>query len=99
MLGRRKWFDAGSKGMVLCWKEGDGSMLGSRIGSFVGFQTGNWMPKTNLKGKKKTNLAGEIIWQEQRIGAPTKTNLAGTKNWHPDKNYFGRNTYYEYNNN
>ena len=52
MLGRRKWFDAGSKGMVLCWIEGDGSMLGPRIGSFVGIQTGNWMPKTNLAGKK-----------------------------------------------
>jgi hypothetical protein len=53
MLGRRKWFDAGSKGMVLCWIEWNGSMLGPRIGSFVGFQTGNWMPKTNLAGKKK----------------------------------------------
>jgi hypothetical protein len=31
----------------------DGSMLGTRIGCFVGFQTGNWMPNTNLAGKKK----------------------------------------------
>ena len=53
-------------------------MLGPRIGSFVGFQTGNWMPKTNLAGKKKTNLAG------------TKK-MAGTKNWLPDKNLFGGN--------
>ena len=53
MLGRRKWFDAGSKGMVLCWIEGDGSMLGPRIDSFVGFQLGNWMSKTDLAGKKK----------------------------------------------
>ena len=53
MLGRRNWFDAGSKGVVLCWIEGDGSMLGTRIDSFAGFQTGNWMPKTNLAGKKK----------------------------------------------
>jgi hypothetical protein len=28
-------------------------MLGPIIGSFVGFKTGNWMPKTNLAGKKK----------------------------------------------
>ena len=46
-------FDAGSKGMVRCWIEGDGSMLGPRIGSFVGLETGNWIPKTNLAGKKK----------------------------------------------
>ena len=48
-------------------------MLGPRIGSFVGFQTGNWMPKTNLAGKKKTNFAGAL-------------NLAGAKNWRPDQN-------------
>jgi hypothetical protein len=41
MLGRRTWFDAGSKGKVQCWIEGDGSILG------------NWMPKTNLAVKKK----------------------------------------------
>jgi hypothetical protein len=39
--------------MVRCWIEGDGSMLGPIIGSFVGFKTGNWMPKTNLAGMKK----------------------------------------------
>ena len=64
-------------------------MLGPRIGSFVGFQTGNWMPKTNLAGKKKriwreqnfcrNELAPrqKLIWWEQRIGAPKKTFLAG----------------------
>ena len=71
MLGRREWFDAGPKGMVRCWIEGNGSMLGPRIGSLWGF-IGNWTPKTNL---------------------------AGTKNWRPNKNYFGKNKYYEYGNN
>ena len=70
-----KWFDAESKGMY-------GSMLDRRgrfiardpkNGSFVGFQTGNWMPKTNLAGKKKTNLEGAL-------------NLAGAKIWHPTQN-------------
>ena len=60
MLGRRGWFDALSKGMVRCWMEGDGSMQCPKIGSFVGFQKGNWLPKTNLAGKKKTNLAGAL---------------------------------------
>ena len=78
MLGRRKWFDTGSKYMVQCWIEGDGSMLGLRICSFVGFQTGNWMPKTNLAGKKKTDMAGA-------------KKMAGKKNWRPDKNQFGGN--------
>ena len=54
---------------MLCWIEVNGSMLGPRIGSFVGF----WMPKTNLAGKKKANLAGVIF-------------LAGMKNLRPDKN-------------
>ena len=53
-------------------------MLGPRIGSFVGFQTGNWMPKTNLVGKKQTNLAGELL------------NLAGRKIWHPKKKLIWR---------
>ena len=48
-------------------------MLGQRIGSFVGFQTGNWMPKTNLAGKKNTNLAGAL-------------HLVGAKIWRPDQN-------------
>ena len=40
----------------------------------LGFQTGNWVPKTNLAGKKKkTNLAGVL-------------NLAGAKIWRPDQN-------------
>ena len=60
MLGGRKWFDSGSKDMIQRWIEGDGSMLGPRIGSFVGFQTGNWMPKTNLAKEKI------IIWREQK---------------------------------
>ena len=30
--------------------KGDGLMLGPRIGSFAGFQKGNWIPKTNLAG-------------------------------------------------
>ena len=30
MLGRREWFDAGSKGMVRCWVEGNDLMLGQR---------------------------------------------------------------------
>ena len=68
-----KWFEAESKGMVRCWIEGDVSLLDPRIGSFVGFQTGNWMPKTNLAGKKKTNLVGAL-------------NLAGAKIWHPHQN-------------
>ena len=37
MLDRRGWLIA----------------LGTRIGCLVGFQTGNWVPKTNLAGKKK----------------------------------------------
>ena len=73
MLGRRKWFDAGSKGIVQCWIEGDGSMLDPRIGCFVGFQTGNWMPKLIWWEREKNTLAG-----------PKK--LAGTKNWRPNKN-------------
>ena len=48
-------------------------MLGQRIGSFVGFQTGYWMPKTYLVGNKKTNLAGAL-------------NLAGEKIWRPNQN-------------
>ena len=35
MIGRKKWFDAGSKGMVQCWVEGDGSILGQRVDSFM----------------------------------------------------------------
>jgi len=66
MLCRRKWFDAGSKGMVRCFIEGDGQMLGPRIGSFVGFQTGNLMPKTNLAGNKKTDLAGANFLAETK---------------------------------
>ena len=54
------------------------------IGSFVNFQTGNWIPKTNLSGKKKTNFARALNLAEQRFGAPTKTNLARTI-WRPDK--------------
>ena len=71
MLGQRVWFGAG--------KKGGGSMLGPRIGSFVGFQTGNWMPITNLVRKKKNQFGGsdffggnkelapqqKLIWQEQ----------------------------------
>ena len=52
--------------------EGDGSLLGPRIGSFVRFQTGNWMPKTNLEGKKTTNLAEALNLAGERFGAPTK---------------------------
>jgi hypothetical protein len=47
------------------------------------------MPKTNLAGNKKTNLAGEKKCREQRIGAPTKTNLTGM-NWRPDKKLIWR---------
>ena len=36
MLGRRGWFDAGSKSMIQCWVGGDGSMLGQNDGCFVG---------------------------------------------------------------
>ena len=69
-------FDAGSKGMVRCWIEGDGSMLGPRVGCFVGFQKGNWMLKTNLAGKKIKPIWRERrIGEERRIGALTKTNL------------------------
>ena len=60
--------------MVRCWIEGDGSLLGPRIGSFVGFQiqTGNWIQKRFWRERKKTNLAGAL-------------NLVGTKNWRPDQ--------------
>ena len=68
-----KWFDAELTGMVWCWIEGDGLLLGPSIGYFVGYQTGNWMPKTNVAEKKKTNLAGAL-------------NLAGPKMWRPDQN-------------
>ena len=57
------------------------ALLGPRIGCLEGFQTGNWVLK-NLAGKKKKTLA-------------TKTNLAGAKNWRPDKNYLDGNEYYE----
>ena len=67
MLDRRGWFIA----------------LGPRIGCLVEFQTDNWVPKTNLAGKKKTNLA-------------TKTNLAGVKNLLPDKNYLDWNEFCTY---
>ena len=47
-----------------------------------------------------------MIWLEQnQIGGNEeleprqKTNLVGTKNWRPDKNYFRGNTYDEYGNN
>ena len=78
MLCQRVWFDAQQKGWF--------NARGPRIGSFVGFKTGNWMPKTILAGKKKTNLAGfffgrnklaNFIWRKQRIGALTKTILVG----------------------
>ena len=36
MLGRRGWFDAGLMGMVQCWVEKDGSMLGQNDNCLVG---------------------------------------------------------------
>ena len=74
MLGRRGWFDAGLKGMVRIWVEGDGSMLGQNDSCFVFC----WGPKLIWREKK-------LIWWE-RTGALPKTNLAGTKNWRPNKN-------------
>ena len=68
--------------------------LDPRICSFVGFQTGNWMPKTNLGGRKKTNLAGTKV-----LVGTKNWRLDKNTNWHPNKNYFGGNTYYKYNNN
>ena len=64
MPGQRVWFDAGQKGMV--------HRSRSKSGCLVVFQTGNWVPTTNL-AEKKTNLATKQIWREQRIGAPKKT--------------------------
>jgi len=45
-------------------------MLGPRIDSVVGFQTGNWLPRTNFVGKK--NFFG------------VSKNFGGM-NWRPDK--------------
>ena len=42
------------------------------------------MPKNNLERKKKLIWQERKIWRERRIGAPTKTNLAGMI-WRPDK--------------
>ena len=47
-------------------------------------QTGNWMPKTNLAGKKKIIWREQKVWQERRIGALAKTIFSGTI-WRPDK--------------
>ena len=48
-------------------------------------------PKLIWREGKNTNLAGtrtgvpqKLICQECRIGAPTKSNLVGMKNWRPD---------------
>jgi hypothetical protein len=60
-------------------------MLGPRYVCFVGFQTGNWMPKINFGGKKNLTWQDRKNWQKQRIGALKKTILVGT-NWCPDKN-------------
>ena len=81
-----------TRGYALTFGGTEGSMLGQNDDCLVGGKT-NWWLRTNLVGKKKQ------IWWERRIGAPTKTNLAGTKNWRPDKNYFGGNTYYDYDKN
>ena len=73
--------------------EGDGSMLGPRTGSFVGFQDCQkliWWERV-----KKLILWEKFFWREQRIGNPTKNNVARMKNLCPDKNYSGRNTYYK----
>ena len=43
------------------------------IGSFLGVQTGKWMQKKYLVGKKITYLAGAL-------------NLAGAKIWRLDQN-------------
>ena len=52
MLSRRKWSDAGSKGMVRCWIEGDGSLLDPRIGLLWGFKQVIGCQKLILQGKK-----------------------------------------------
>ena len=56
--------------MVQCWVEMMVVLLRPQI---------NWWPKTDLAGTKK------IIWREQRIGAPTKNSLTGSKNWFSNK--------------
>ena len=92
-LGRMKWFDAESKGMVRCWIEGDGSLLDPRIGLLWGFKQVIGCQKLIWRERKTKQFGGSVkfcgskdlapqpklIWQEQRVGAPTKTNLVWTQ--------------------
>jgi hypothetical protein len=84
LLGRRKWFDdgskvllnAGKKGMVQCWVQ-ELVVLGG-FKKLIGCHKLIWWER------KKTNLAGAKKLAGTRISAPTKSNFVGTKNWHPD---------------